>query len=67
MDSSDEFHLEKVVLGDMDCALKLEGEKTLNYKVGNVMWRSPEGQLESGVGKASEVFSFALLVSLVLT
>jgi serine/threonine protein kinase len=66
VDSSDEFHLGKVVLGDMDCALKLQGEKLLNYKIGNVMWRSPEGQLGRGVGKPSEVFSFALLVSLVL-
>jgi serine/threonine protein kinase len=66
VDSSDEFHLGKVVLGDMDCALKLKGEKLLNYKIGNVMWRSPEGQLGRGVGKPSEVFSFALLVSLVL-
>jgi hypothetical protein len=31
--------------------------------MGNVMWRSPEGQLGKGVGKPSEVFSFALLVS----
>lgn len=65
-DSSDEFHLEKVVLGDMDCALQLKGDKLLNYKIGNVMWRSPEGQLGRGVGKPSKIFSFALLVSLVL-
>ncbi|KAF1920696.1 calcium/calmodulin dependent protein kinase-like protein [Ampelomyces quisqualis] len=63
VDSSDEFHLGKVVLGDMDCALKLKGDKLLNYKIGNVMWRSPEGQLGRGVGKPSEVFSFALLVT----
>jgi serine/threonine protein kinase len=56
VDSNDEFHLGKVVLGDMDCALKLQGEKLLNYKIGNVMWRSPEGQLGRGVGKPSEVF-----------
>jgi serine/threonine protein kinase len=66
VDSSDEVHLGKVVLGDMDCALKLQGEKLLNYKIGNFMWRSPEGQLERGVGKPSKVFSFALLVSLML-
>jgi serine/threonine protein kinase len=66
VDSSDGFQLGKVVLGDMDCALKLKGEKLLNCKIGNVMWRSPEGQLGRGVGKPSEVFSFALLVSLVL-
>lgn len=52
-----------MALGDEDCALKLEGQKLLNQRMGNVMWRSPEGQLGKGVGKPSEVFSFALLVS----
>lgn len=66
VDSSDKFHLGKVVLGDVDCALRMKGEQLLNYKIGNVMWRSPEGQLGRGVGKHSEVFSFALLVRLVL-
>lgn len=63
VDEKDQFQLEKVVLGDMDCALKLQGQKLLNQRMGNVMWRSPEGQLGRGVGKTSEVFSFALLVS----
>jgi serine/threonine protein kinase len=63
VDEKDEFHLEKVALGDMDCALKLKGGMLLNRMVGNVMWRSPEGQLGKGIGKPSEVFSFALLVS----
>ncbi|KAL3427881.1 kinase-like protein [Phlyctema vagabunda] len=31
------------------------------------MWRSPEGQLGKGVGKASDVFSFALLCLYVTT
>lgn len=66
MDEKDQFQLEKVALGDMDCALKLEGQKLLNQRMGNVMWRSPEGQLGKGVGKDSEVFSFALLVSQLL-
>ena len=63
MDSNDEFHLQKVVLGDMDCALHLQGNKLLNHRIGNVMWRNPEGQVGRGIGKPSEVFSFALLVS----
>jgi hypothetical protein len=66
VDSNDEFHLQKVVLGDMECALYLQGNKMLNHRIGNVMWRSPEGQVGRGVGKHSEVFSFALLVSLIL-
>ncbi|KAL6709755.1 hypothetical protein ACN47E_001184 [Coniothyrium glycines] len=67
LDANDEFHLDKVVLGDMDLALKLKGEKLLNHKLGNAMWRSPEGQLGRGVGKPSEVFSFALLCLYVIT
>lgn len=63
MDEKGQFQLEKVALGDMDCVLKLEGQKLQNQRMGNVMWRSTEGQLGKGVGKASEVFSFALLVS----
>lgn len=47
----------------MDCALKLNGKDLLNYKIGNVRWRSPETQVGRGVGKHSDVFSFALLVS----
>jgi hypothetical protein len=62
VDSKDQYQLENVVLGDMDCALKLQEQKLLNHKIWNVMWRSPEGQLGKGVGKPSEVFSFALLV-----
>ena len=58
-----QFHLEKVALGDLDVALKLEDGKLFNCRIGNVMWRSPEGQLGTGVGKHSEVFSFGLLVS----
>lgn len=55
--------IERVVLTDLDCALKLGDEKLLNYRVGNVMWRSPEGQMGKGVAKPSEVFSFGLVVS----
>jgi len=57
------WKLQKVALGDIDCALKLIDEKTLDAMMGNVMWRSPEGQIGKGIGKPSEVFSFGLLVS----
>ena len=50
------------MLGDLDCALKLKGEKLLDHRIGNVMWRSPEGQMGKGIGMPSEVFSFGLLV-----
>ncbi|KAF8862867.1 putative serine/threonine protein kinase [Acephala macrosclerotiorum] len=55
VDEKDQFHLEKVALGDMECALKLGGQKLLSHRMGN------------GVGKPSEVFSFALLCLYVIT
>ena len=63
LDENDRFRIEQVVLSDLDCALKLKGEKLLNHRMGNVMWRSPEGQTGKGIGKPSEVFSFGLVVS----
>ena len=66
VDEHDIFRLEDVLLGDIDCALELMEGKPLNALIGSVMWRSPEGQLGKGVGKPSEVFSFALLVSQLL-
>ena len=54
-----------MVLGDFDIAFKPEGAEPLqtSYAIGNVMWRSPEGQTARGVTKASDVFSFGLVVS----
>ncbi|KAF3482239.1 uncharacterized protein GIQ15_04998 [Arthroderma uncinatum] len=56
---------ERVVLGDLDCSLKLKGDKLLRLpegiKLGNVMWRSPEAQTGQGIGKASDVFSYGLV------
>lgn len=62
-DKDGQYRIGPVVLTDLDCALKLQGEKLLNHRMGNVMWRSPEGQMGKGIGKPSEVFSFGLLVS----
>ena len=62
-DQNGQFRIKRVALGDLDCALKLVGEKLLNHRIRNVMWRSPEGQTGKGVGKPSEVFSFGLVVS----
>ncbi|KAF7897331.1 hypothetical protein EAF00_005559 [Botryotinia globosa] len=57
------FCLEKVQLGDLDCASQLIGTHLLSHKIGNVMWQSPEGRLRRGMGKHSEVLSFRLLAS----
>lgn len=43
--------------------MQLEGKKLLNARIGNVMWRSPEGQTGKGIGKPSDVFSYGLFVS----
>ena len=34
----------------MECALKGEGEKLLIHRMGNVISRSPEGQLGTAMG-----------------
>lgn len=62
-DENGGFRIGRVVLCDLDCAVKLEGVKLLDLRMGNVMWRSPEGQTGKGIGKPSEVFSFGLVVS----
>jgi len=62
LDQNGHFKIERVALGDLDCALKLKDNRLLNYRIGNVMWRSPEGQAGKGIGKPSEVFSFGLMV-----
>ncbi|KAK3312066.1 kinase-like domain-containing protein [Apodospora peruviana] len=52
------------VLGDFDIAFRPEdGRLPLRtpYAIGNVMWRSLEGQTAIGVTRASDVFSFALV------
>ena len=54
-----------VALGDFDIAFKSEGGKPRQtpYAIGNAMWRSPEGQTGRGVTKASDMYSFGLVVS----
>lgn len=54
-----------VALGDFDIAQKLVDEQPLRapHAVGNVMWRSPEGQSGKGVAKASDIYSLGLVVS----
>lgn len=54
-----------VALGDFDIAYKLDNGESRQtpYAIGNAMWRSPEGQTGRGVTKASDIFSFGLVVS----
>lgn len=53
-----------VALGDFDIAFQSEGGEPCYtpYAIGNAMWRSPEGQTGRGVTKASDIFSFGLVV-----
>ena len=53
-----------VALGDFHIAFKAEGGESRQtpYAIGNVMWRSPEGQTGRGVTKSSDIFSFGLVV-----
>lgn len=53
------------VLGDFDVAYKPKARESQNAPdaIGNVNWRSPEGQTGRGVMKASDVYSFGLVVS----
>jgi serine/threonine protein kinase len=52
-------------LGDFDIAFKSEGgePRQAPFAIGNAMWRSPEGQTGRGVTKASDMFSFGLVVN----
>ena len=51
-------------LSDFDIAFKSEAGESLQtpYAIGNAMWRSPEGLTGRGVTKASDIFSFGLVV-----
>ena len=51
-------------LGDFGVAFRQQAGPPLRtaHPVGNFMWRSPEGQTASGVTKASDVFSYGLVV-----
>ncbi|KAL3474299.1 kinase-like domain-containing protein [Aspergillus californicus] len=66
-DNSGQLQIERAVLSDLDCALKLEGDRLLDARIGNVMWRSPEGQVGKGIGKPSDIFSYGLLCLYVVT
>ncbi|EXJ56528.1 hypothetical protein A1O7_06872 [Cladophialophora yegresii CBS 114405] len=67
VDENGRFIVERVAWADLDCALQLKGHRLLDHSIGNVMWRSPEGQTGNGIGKPSEVFSFGLVFLYTIT
>ena len=68
MDTKDQVNIESVNLADPESAAKVDdGENITGIKVGNVMWRSPEAHAGIRIGKASDVFSFGIVVSALYT
>lgn len=60
---SDEVNITQVNVADCDNAAKVkEGEAIIGTQVGNVMWRSPEAHVGARIGKASDIFSFGVIV-----
>jgi serine/threonine protein kinase len=51
-----------VCLSDTEDAAKIKKEEGIFVQVGNVLWRSPEAQTGTRVGKASDVWSFGTTV-----
>jgi hypothetical protein len=70
LDTYGDLDIIEVKLADADNAVYLrEGEDIApkgvgrRVTVGNVFWRSPEAQVGVGINKASDVFSFGIIVS----
>lgn len=60
---SEELNITQVSVADWDNAAKVkEGEAIIGTQVGNVMWRSPEAHTGIHIGKASDIFSFGVIV-----
>lgn len=61
----DSILIERVQLGDLeDAAYIPPGSAMIGKQAGNSMWRSPEAHAKGPVNKPSDIFSFALVVSL---
>ena len=63
---NDEIIIDKVQLGDLEDAAHIPaGCDMIGKQAGNWMWRSPEAHARGPVNKPSDIFSFALVVSLI--
>lgn len=61
----DGITIERVQLGDLEDAAHIPpGSHMIGKQPGNWMWRSPEAHAGGSVNKPSDIFSFALVVSL---
>lgn len=63
-DAEGEKIVSDVALGDFDLVFKSKNGASCYtpYAIGNAMWRSPEGQTGRAVTKASDIYSFGLVV-----
>lgn len=63
--SQDEILVRRVQLGDLEDSLYLPpGKSVVGKQAGNWMWRSPEAHAGGPIKKSSDIFSFAIVVSL---
>ncbi|EDN11104.1 predicted protein [Histoplasma mississippiense (nom. inval.)] len=57
--------IERVQLGDLEDSADIPpGSAIIGKQAGNPVWRSPEAHAKGPVNKPSDIFSFALVVSL---
>jgi len=54
--------IDGVSLSDTEDAARVNNGEAIFCQVGNVLWRSPEAQTGTRVGKASDVWSFGVTV-----
>lgn len=60
--------VQQVQLVDLEDTVHLPpGRATMGIQVGNWMWRSPEAHAQGPVEKSSDMFSFGLVVSTLLS
>lgn len=64
-DHHDGIVIERVQVGDLEDAAHIPpGSHMIGKQAGNWMWRSPEAHAQGPVNKPSDIFSFALVVSI---
>lgn len=64
-DTSEGITVDRVQLSDLEDSTHIPpGQALRGLKVGNQFWRSPEAHVQGAVGKPSDIFSLALVVSL---
>ena len=54
--------IDGVSLSDTEDAARVNNGEAIFFQVGNVLWRSPEAQTGTRVGKASDIWSFGVTV-----